>query len=88
LEELDDAIRYYNECAPGLGADLQARVEAAVHQLCENPRRFAFLRSTGFRAVRLKRFPYLELPDMLWISAVANVRRAPDYWKARTREIP
>jgi hypothetical protein len=87
LQELDDAVGYYNECAPGLGTDLQARVEAATAQLSENPRQFGFLRSTGFRAVRLKRFPYLviylELADTLWIAAIANERRHPDYWRGR-----
>ena len=38
----------------------------------------------------LERFPYLifflELPDCIWLAAVAHGAREPDYWKHRTPE--
>lgn len=88
--ELDPAVGYYNECSIGLGLDLQSRVEKPTRQIAENPARFGFLRDTGFRAARLKRFPYLVVylasEEMVWIVAVANERRHPDYWRRRIRE--
>jgi plasmid stabilization system protein ParE len=84
--ELDDAIRWYQVQAPGLGdaflievltaADRIARYPAAWHELGE-----------GIRRCRLTRFPYgliyaVDSTEIL-VLAVAHLHREPDYWRDR-----
>jgi len=87
IEEFNEAISFYEKRSAGLGVDLKVRVEKAVWLISEFPTRYSFLRTTGFRAFRLKRFPYLviyfELPEVIWIAAVASERQHPDYWRER-----
>jgi toxin ParE1/3/4 len=86
-EELRHAIEWYEECSPGLGVDFKNRVQASIGRIAAQPTRFGWLRDTGFRAFRLKRFPYLviylELEDAIWVSAVAHEKQHPNYWRPR-----
>lgn len=86
--ELDDAMNWYNERQMGLGLQLQDEVEAAVQRIRHDPMIGARYRNTAYRFYRTKRFPYvlyyLDLPDAIWIAAVAHERRRPGYWKRRT----
>lgn len=88
--ELLEAVIYYDEQSVGLGRDLNNRVKLATAAIASHPTYFAFFRSPPFRAARLKRFPYLviylDLPDYIWVVAVAHERRRPDYWKHRKPE--
>ena len=87
FQELDEAVAYYAERSLWAATAFEDAVEKAVRAIAADPTRHAFLRQTGKRAFRLKRFPYLivfeELPDQLWIAAVAHERRHPDYWRRR-----
>lgn len=85
--ELENAIAYLEDCSAGLGRDLKARVERTVALIAEHPTRFGWLRDTGFRACRMKRFRYLviylELDETIWVAAVAHEKQHPDYWRSR-----
>lgn len=85
--ELQEAVRYYDEQSLGLGRDLNQRVKLATETISNHPTRFAYLRRPPYRAVRLKRFPYLliyvEFADRIWVVAVAHDKRRPDYWRHR-----
>ena len=86
--ELDSAVGWYSEQAPGLGdafliealkvLSLIERFPVAWHPLTPDIRR-----------CRLKRFPYSVIYTMdaaeLLVLAVAHQHRKPDYWGDRIR---
>jgi toxin ParE1/3/4 len=84
--ELDRAIGYYEQQAPGLGRDLRKEVEMAVHKIQIAPSRWKPY-SKRTRRFLIRRFPYLiifrELADNILIIAVAHGSRRPDYWHGR-----
>jgi toxin ParE1/3/4 len=90
--ELEEAIAYYEQRRPGLGAALLDEVQRAASLIEEFPHIGAPYKITDCRHYVLRRFPYvlfyLELPDALWIVAVAHSRRRPGYWRHRTPEPP
>jgi toxin ParE1/3/4 len=90
IQELDNAVAYYAERSFKAATAFEAAIEAGVHSIAQHPNRHAFLRNTGKRVYRLDRFPYHiiyeELPDLIWIDAIAHERRHPDYWKNRKTE--
>ena len=89
--EADDEFRaaavYYDGKQAGLGDDFVAEVEQAVQRIAQTPQAFPLHGSSGLRKCILRRFPYtiffLELPDRIWIAAVAHQRRRPGYWSHR-----
>ena len=85
--ELDEAMGYYESRARGLGLDLQKKVEQAVGAIQQSPESWPAHKRTGFRKYFVERFPftvfYMDLPDLIWIVAVAHGSRRPDYWKRR-----
>jgi len=54
------------------------------------PRLALHIKESGFRHVVLRRFQYIlfcqELPDVIWIAAVAHGKRRPGYWRSREIE--
>jgi hypothetical protein len=84
--ELDEAIRYYEECQLGLGLDLAEEVYATIRRASEYPEAWSVM-SKNTRRCLVNRFPYGVIfqikPDMLRIIAIANLHRRPDYWKDR-----
>ena len=90
--ELDDAMAYYESCSKGLGLDLQAQVERAVRRIQKHPKHWPPHKQSGFRKCQVGRFPHLvfykELPDVIWIAAIAHPKRCPDYWRGRRIENP
>ncbi len=89
-EELEDAISFYEAQKPGLGQDLLTEVEKAVSQVQQFPSIGVRYGQPPFRQWVLRRFPYLvfylELPEAIWILAVAHGKRKPGYWKDRALE--
>lgn len=87
-EELVESTRYYEERSQGLGLDFKERVKRAIFDLQAFPTRFGFHRIKPFRRFQLGRFPfsviYLELPDVIWIAAIAHDKREPGYWRNRS----
>jgi len=88
--ELDDAIAFYESRAHGLGRDLQAKVEDAVAQIRRRPEAWPPHKDGGFRKCFTARFPFtvfsMELPDCIWVAAIAHGSRRPGYWSERQRD--
>jgi hypothetical protein len=77
---------YYEQCVAGLGFDYRAEVQGALDVVAAAPQRLAVY-SHGTQAYFVHRFPfaviYLDLPDKVWVVAIAHLRRRPGYWKDR-----
>jgi len=60
------------------------RIQQAPHRWAKH--------THGTRAYLLQRFPfrviYIELPDAMWIVAIAHCARKPGYWKKRLKDTP
>ena len=86
-DELDEAIRYYENKCPGIGANFADRVSEAFHRIQRTPPLYPFHKDTRVQKCQIKRFPYtvfyLELDDHIVVIAVAHQKRRPDYWKFR-----
>jgi toxin ParE1/3/4 len=86
--ELDEAMEWYNDRQQGLGLELQHEVEAAISRIRVDAGIGARYRNTAYRFYRVKRFPYvlyyLDLPEAIWLVAIAHGRRRPGYWRKRT----
>jgi len=86
-QELNAAMVYYEQQRRGLGLELHTEVERAAGLIQRFPAAWPLHRESGLRRVALPRFPfvlyYLELPDALWITAVAHAKREPFYWRDR-----
>jgi toxin ParE1/3/4 len=85
--ELDDSIEWYNERREGLGLELHEEVSAALARIEADPGVGARHGNTRFRFFRVRRFPYViyyqELPERIWVAAIAHGRRRPNYWRKR-----
>ena len=85
--ELAAEVEWYEEQAAGVGLRLQAEVELAISRLQRNPEWAMPYKRTGFRKQSVNRFPFCiffaELTEHIWVAAIANMRRRPDYWIKR-----
>lgn len=84
--ELDEAIDWYKEQAPGLGDAFLIEVLSATRRIERFPEAWHPL-GQGIRRCRLGRFPYGLIyavdDDDILILAVAHLHRRPDYWRDR-----
>jgi plasmid stabilization system protein ParE len=88
-EEFREAIRYYQNEAPGVGLKFLAEVRRGVTFITENP--FAAVAvGSGIRRKVLNHFPYSLLyaveSELVVIVAVAHQKRRPRYWRSRLKE--
>jgi toxin ParE1/3/4 len=87
VSELEDAVAYHKAQTEGLGRNLRIEVERAFGRLRATPQACPPHRRTGYRKCFVARFPYtiffLELPESIWVAAVAHGRHRPAYWQAR-----
>jgi len=85
-DEFDQAVRYYENCQPGLGLEFAEEVYATVARISEYPEAWSPM-SKNTRRCLVNRFPFGLIfqikPDILRIVAVANLHRRPGYWKDR-----
>jgi plasmid stabilization system protein ParE len=86
--ELDEAINWYREQAPGLGDAFLIEVLSAADRIVRFPEAWHPL-GEGIRRCRLGRFPYgliyaVDDGDIL-VLAVAHLHRRPDYWRDRLK---
>jgi hypothetical protein len=84
--ELDEAIRWYEVQASGLGDAFLVEVLSAATRIAQYPEAWQLL-DEGVRRCRLSRFPYgliyvIEGGNVL-VLAVAHLHRKPDYWRDR-----
>lgn len=84
--EFDEAVLWYEERRPGLGARFVSEIDAAVRLAAENPQRFPIMHR-DVRCVRARRFPYsvffrVESRRIVVVS-VFHARRDPSVWQQR-----
>jgi plasmid stabilization system protein ParE len=87
--ELLDALAYYNRRTPGAGDRLLEDVLETADRVCEAPDRWP-VDDDGYRRSRLLVFPYalrygVAADGNIDIVAVAHAKRAPGYFRGRTR---
>lgn len=86
-DELVDAIRYYEDQSPGLGAAFLSEVRGAVSRIRALPFGWRSI-SPNSRRCLLHRFPYGIIyqvrEDRIRIIAVAHLHRKPGYWSGRS----
>ena len=86
VEEYVHAVEYYATISPSLGRRFFEEMERLIKKVCENPKRY-FGFSPPARRALARRFPYslvfVNLPDRIWIVAVAHSKRQPGYWRQR-----
>jgi hypothetical protein len=84
--EFISAIEYYEDIKPGLGLDFALEVQSAISRASKYPQAWQEL-DKNIRRTLVKRFPfgilYSEAENKLFILAVMNLHREPNYWKIR-----
>lgn len=84
--ELIQAIDYYEQCSKGLGLDFVCEVYATIERIITYSKAWSVIDEEIRRAL-VKRFPYgilyAEDNAEIFIVAVMNLHRNPDYWKNR-----
>ena len=86
--ELEEAVRWYAEQAPGLGDAFLIEVLATADRIMRYPEAWHPL-GDNIRRCRLSRFPYgliytIASGDVL-VLAVAHLHRRPGYWRDRVQ---
>ena len=88
--EFSDAVQYYDSQEPGLGQWFEVEIERAIHWLSTNPEACA-LRRGIYRRMNLRVFPYyipyIVRGSTLWVLAIAQSQRRPEYWIRRATKI-
>jgi len=87
-DEFRDAVQWYENRRPGLGADFFDAVVTVVEAIQTNPEIGSQRSSDGkTRRILLDKFPYQIVyrlrPDEFVIVAIAHLKRRPGYWKNR-----
>lgn len=85
-QELDDAVAWYDEQAPGLGREFLDEIDRAVRRAAAFPMSCPEI-EPDMRRCLLARFPYGLIfgvdGQTLVIVAVAHLHREPRYWSDR-----
>lgn len=84
--EFVDAIDYYEECENGLGEDFALEINSTIRNILAFPTAWPAI-DGAVRRCLTHRFPFGVLysieQDFIFILAVMNLHRHPDYWKKR-----
>ncbi len=84
--DLRDAINYYEGIRTDLDHDFAVEVYSAIQRAVLMPESWALI-DTDIRRSLVARFPYGVLYSVvnnnIYILAVMNLHRQPDYWKDR-----
>jgi plasmid stabilization system protein ParE len=84
--ELDEAVAWYADQAPGLGDAFLLETLKAIKLIEQFPRAWHPL-TPHIRRCRLRRFPYSVVytvdGDDLLVLAIAHQHRKPSYWRSR-----
>jgi toxin ParE1/3/4 len=85
-QEFIETAAHYELEVPGLGTRFGTEVNRVIDLLLENPMMGAPV-DENIRHFVLRRFPhsiiYAEVPEILYILAVAHGNREPGYWQSR-----
>jgi len=84
--EVDDAVEWYNQQAPGLGREFLDELDRAVRRATAFPMSGTEI-EPGVRRCLVARFPYGVLygldGETIVVVAVAHLHREPRYWVGR-----
>jgi plasmid stabilization system protein ParE len=84
--EFDEAVDWYENQQPGLGADLLAAVREAIDQIRTSPRLHAIVHKEARMAI-VPRFPYAVFyriaPNSIVVISVFHTSRSPKIWRRR-----
>jgi len=87
-QELDKAVRYYEDQCSGLGLEFAEEVYAAIARIIAYPKAYTRL-SKHTRRCLVHRFPFGIIfqvkGSVLRIIAVSNLNRKPGYWRKRVK---
>jgi plasmid stabilization system protein ParE len=88
LEDIAEAVTWYEDQCPGLGEQLTDEVVKAVRRAQESPDLFRILRPRdGLRRVLAERFPYRVFfsisGETLYVHAVLHGARNDRHWRNR-----
>lgn len=85
--EIEEAVDFYEDIQPGLGAEFEDEVRSTAQRILDNPLVWPKLPHSSVRRCRLRRFPYGLVYQVrhshVLIVAVMHLRRHPEYWRAR-----
>jgi hypothetical protein len=85
-QELDDSIRYYEECRTGLGMEFAEEIYVTIARIIAYPNAWTLL-SKNSRRCLVNRFPYGVIFQVaeteIRIIAIAELHRLPGYWQNR-----
>ena len=80
------AARYYEDCERGLGVDFMIEVYSAIQNIMDYPAAWTIIEG-DVRRYLTNRFPFAIVysiePSAIFILAIMNLHRDPDYWKQR-----
>ena len=89
LEIFEAALRYERE-REGLGFRFEAQVDTVFTRLLDTPFQFPIIEDDVRRAL-IRDFPYgvffIADADLITVIAALHLRRHPDTWKRRRRDI-
>lgn len=84
--ELFATINYYETAKKGLGSDFLNQIEQAIKRIIILPKAWSIL-DTNIRRCLVNRFPFGIIyginNDDIYILAIMNLCREPNYWKTR-----
>jgi plasmid stabilization system protein ParE len=84
--EFHEAREWYEARRPGLGAEFEARVDAAIEDAATHPDRHPQVHG-DIRRLLVRQFPYAVFyviePRRLVVLAIFHCARDPAVWKAR-----
>ena len=90
-KELLDAAVYYEQESVGLGFRFIDAVESGFRQIQRSPITWRCIRG-DIRRFLVKTFPfgivYAPLENEIFILAIMHLKREPDYWLGRIRDLP
>jgi toxin ParE1/3/4 len=86
-QEFDDSIAHYESEREGLGQEFRSIIEQQFQQIMDNPGRFPKVRGEVYRAVVVRRFPFvihfLIEPERIVVLSVFHTSRDPEQLKSR-----
>jgi plasmid stabilization system protein ParE len=84
--DVAEAMRWYDERVPGLGARFLDAFDSTLHSIVQRPKLFQLVHRDTRRALFPRPFPYLVLftieEDTVSVYAVVHQARDPERWKA------
>jgi hypothetical protein len=84
--EFNHSIDYYKEISQNLGLDFTSEVYKSIQRISSHPSAWSSI-ETSIRRILVNRFPfgvlYSHQQDNIYIIAIMNLHREPNYWKDR-----